>query len=333
MIIKTQKYQITSKKKAAGMKKNNVTLIILAAVMILIIAVISGCSEIKITRSLGADTFLEIEDARCSMGTATLALLEAKDDYDSSENDVLWIRTIGQMTLAEYVQATVKDELTRYTAAQVMATDLTVFITEDERSKAENDARDLLNGLGSKFNMNKYRISLDDAVDLFLKRTYYEKVYDKISENINMEISEEDTKVIEISYVFIPVEDGISVAEVMRNEMKGGADFTTVCYSFGYEPVLNAKMSDKGTMPVAFENYAYVLKDNELSEIVETKDGYYIILCLEDYLVSESVANRNRIMSDGRREKFNAAYDKFADEHNIRTNYEQWNKLDITTME
>ena len=314
------------------MKKIKGIIMILAALM-MILAVLSGCSEIRISNPFGADMCMVIDDAQCSMGTATLALLEAKDDYDSSESDVLWIRTIGEMTLAEYVKATVKDELTRYTASQVMARDLTVFITEDERSKAEKDARELLDKLGKKFNLNKYRISLDDAVDLFLKRTYYEKVYNKISANINMEISEEDTKVIQISYVFIPAEDGISVAEVMRNEMKGGADFTTVCYSFGYEPVIGAKLADKGTMPAAFENYAYVLKDNELSEIVETKDGYYIILCLEDYLVSESVANRNRIMSDGRRERFGAAYDEFVSEHSIKFNSEQWDKLDITTMD
>ena len=309
----------------------------LKSVVILLITVmtvfVSGCSEIRISGSLSNDIFIKIDDVKCSMGTAVLALLEAKEDYDSSENDVLWTRTIGEMTLSEYVKANVKDELTRYTASQVMARELTVFITEEEHDKAENDARELLDSLGKVFNLNQYHISLEDATDLFIKRTYYEKVYDKISENINMEISEEDTKVIRVSYVFVPAEDGISIVEVMRNDMKGGEDFTTVCYSFGYEPVLNIQLTDKGTMPQAFDNYAYVLKDNELSEIVETREGYYIILCLEDYLVSESIANRNRIMSDGRREKFNKAFEDFTNSNEVRINLEQWDKLDITSMD
>ena len=304
----------------------------LVLVTVLVLALLCGCAEVKITHPLGKQIMLEIDDAQCTLGTAALRLMEAKEEYQNSEDHVLWIRNIGDITLAEYVKDTVKDEIFRYTAAQVMARDLTVFITDEERSQAEQDARNLLNELEIRYNLSKYNISTKDAVDLFLKRIYYNKVFEKLSENILMEISEADIKVIEIDYVFIPAEDGIEVAERMRNELRGGAEFAAVCADYGYEAVLNQTMK-KGTMPAAFETKAYALRDNEISEIVETRDGYYIIYCLEDYKVAESLANKNMMISDGKRTRFQQAYETFAATAKMRFNDAEWDKLDIISME
>jgi len=165
-----------------------------------------------------------------------------------------------------------------------------------------------------------------------IKRTYYNKVYEKLSENISMEISEADTKVIEISYVFIPSEDGIETAEKMRNEVRGGADFESVCSNYGYVPVQDL-MVMKGTLQASMEDKAFALRDNEVSEIIETREGYYIIFCLEDYKVAESLANKNRMIADAKKERFQKAYEDFARSNKMRFNTSAWDEYDLTVME
>ena len=301
---------------------------VLAAFVLLL----SGCAEIKITHPLGTDKLLEIDDVCCTMGTAKARLLEAKMEYENAEDSVLWSRTIGDITLSQYVKNTVEDEMKKYTAAQAMAKDLTVFISDDELRAAESSAAQLLDRFGQRFNMGLYDISYEDVVDMFLKRTYYNKAYEKLSENISMQISEADTKAIEINYVFIPASDGVEAAEKMRNEMLGGTDFETVCLKYDYEPEMNVTQI-RGQMSTAFDNNAFALRDNEISEIVETRDGYYIINCLEDYMVSVSIANKNRMISEGKRERFRQAYEEFAKSSTLRFNSGEWDRIDISLME
>ena len=310
----------------------NMRRLIVALLLLLFVLLLSGCTEIKMTHPLGSTTLLEINDTQCSMGTGVFALLEAKENYKDADDVLLWSRNIGDTTLAEYLKDTVTDELLRYTAAQVMAQNLTVFIGEEDRDKAEADAETLFEVLNSRYNLARYNISWEDAVDLMIKRIYYNKVYDKLSENINMEISESDTKAIEISYVFIPITDGIEAAEKMRNEVKGGTAFEMVCTNYGYEPTLNLTVT-KGDLPTVVEVKAFALRDNEVSEIIETRDGYYIIYCMEDYKVAESLANKNRIIADARKERFQEAYEEFAKTNKMRFNTSAWDEYDLTAME
>ena len=306
--------------------------VIKAVFLISAVILLSGCTEIKLTHPLGSDTLLEINDTACSMGTGLFALLEAKENYKDADDELIWNRNIGETTLAEYLKNTVTDELLRYTSAEVMAQSLTVFIAEEDRTKAETDAQVLFEDLNSRYNLARYNISWEDALDLMIKRTYYNKVYEKLSENIYMEISEADTKAIEISYVFIPAEDGIESAEKMRNEVRGGSDFEFVCSKYGYDPVLDLTVT-KGDLLSVVEEKAFALRDNEVSEIIETRDGYYMIFCLEDYKVAESLANKNRMIADAKKERFQQAYEEFARTNKMRFNTSAWEEYDLTVME
>lgn len=291
----------------------------------------TGCTQIKVTKPLSEEALFEINDTECSIGTALLRLLEAKEEYENAEDSVLWTRKIGDTTLAEYVKNTVKDELLKYTAAQEMAADLTVYLSNEEINSAKNSAMQLYEHMVTKYNLVNYDVSLEDAEDLYIKKAYYDKVYEKLSENIYMEISEADTKAIEIDYVFIPAEDGIEIAEQMRNEMKSGTGFAEVCADHGYDVVLN-NVETKGNMPEAFENSAYALRDGEISEVVVTQNGYYIIYCIEDYLVTESQANSNKIIYGKKKENFQDAYEKFAKTNKMRFDNGKWSELDFYTL-
>jgi len=293
---------------------------------------LSGCTEIKVTNPLGHNTLLEINDSQCSVGTGILRLLEAKEDYSSSDDQLLWTRTLGNTTLSAYIKEAVTDELMRYTSAEAMAPDLTVYISEEDRAQVEIDAQALYTSLNSKYNLGRYSITMDDAVDLLLKRTYYNKVFDKLSEDINMEISEAETKAIEISYVFIPSEEGIEAAEKLRDTVRSGESFASVCETMGYDSVLNQTVT-QGSMLAAFEEKAFVLRDNEVSEIIESRDGFYVIYCIEDYKVAESIANKNRILADAKKDRFETAYQEFSVSARMRFNKKEWEKYDISLME
>ena len=303
---------------------------VLCAVLIMFMALaLSGCSEIKISGEADGTVFAETESITCSMASAVFRLMEIKESYETTDDAILWERKIDGISMAEYAKAEALDELLKWTAAEAMASEMAIFLTSSELDSIKKEAASSLAELGTIYDLGEFNITLSDVEDLYKKQSLYEKVYDKLSENVTMEISESDTKVIEVNYVTIPKSAKYEEVQELRNALKTTNDFKGTCAEYGYNAVMNMVLKH-GEMDQSFESMAYALKDGELSEIVTTQDCYYIIQCLEDYMVAESVANNNDIISSARREKFEEAYAAYADEHQIKINSSAWKMIELS---
>ena len=299
-----------------------------AAVILIMLSMLCGCAEIKIGSGLSDDILFELNELECPVSVGMLALFDAKYEYESTENDILWERNVGSVSMDEYVKNSVKYEMIRDTACQLMANELTVFLDDEDMLQLNDEAEKLYNKLSARYDLAKYGISLTDAEQLIKKRTFYDKVYAKLSENISMEISDSYTKVICIDQLLVPLELGYEAAEAYRGELKAGNDFEKVCTAIGLEADINVVVK-RGDLPSEIEDVAYALKDDEISEVIQTEDGYYIIHCVEDYMVSESVAHSNEVLSEARREKFEEAYTQFAAKTKISFNDKVWDEINI----
>ena len=303
---------------------------VLCAVLIMFMALaLSGCSEIKISGEADGTVFAETESITCSMASAVFRLMEIKESYETTDDAILWERKIDGISMAEYAKAEALDELLKWTAAEAMASEMAIFLTTSELDSIKKEAASSLAELGTIYDLGEFNITLSDVEDLYKKQSLYGKVYDKLSENVTMEISESDTKVIEVNYVTIPKSAKYEEVQELRNALKTTNDFKGTCAEYGYNAVMNMVLKH-GEMDQSFESMAYALKDGELSEIVTTQDCYYIIQCLEDYMVAESVANNNDIISSARREKFEEAYAAYADEHQIKINSSAWKMIELS---
>lgn len=300
--------------------------VITAAVM-----VFTGCSEIRLARPMSSKTLLTINSESCSVSEAVFRLMEVRDYYKADEDEMFWYRAIGDITFDEYIKDSVKDELLKSTASVLMSDEMALYLTEEEQNQINSDASQAYNGLADHYDLSKYDITLQTAVDLYTKKAYYNKVFNKLSENLNLEISEADTKVIEVNYVEIPVSVSINEAEEFRSEVKNGTSFQTACEAYGWEPVMNRVLM-KGSMPESFEYIAYALTDGELSEIVETTECLYVIQCIEDYMISESVANNNQVMSAARKALFDEHYAEFAQGVLLRFNDSVWEDISVPEL-
>lgn len=295
------------------------------------VLLLSACTEIRLAGPMSSKTLLTINDEPCSVAEAIFRLMEVRDYYKADEDDMFWYRAIGDITFDEYIKDSVKDEMLKITASVLMSDEMALYITEEEQNQIISDATEAYTGLSDHYDLAKYGITLDTAIDLYTKQAYYNKVFNKLSENINLEISEADTKVIEVNYVEIPVSVSINEAEEFRKEVRNGTSFQTACEKYGWEPVMNRVLM-KGMMPESFEYIAYALTDGELSEIVETTECLYVIQCIEDYMISESVANNNQVMSAARKALFDEHYSKFAEGVLLRFNDSAWDEISVPEL-
>ena len=312
------------------MKKNlrKICLLILAAAMAF---VLGACAEIRLAKPMDSDVLLIIDDTECSTAECIFRLMEIKELYHADEDEIFWYRSIGDTDLEHYVKDSVLDEMTKYTASVIMADEMALTLSIDEQSEVMNYAQQAYNEMSQKYDLAKYGITLQNVEDLYMKKALYELVFNDVSKDVTMEISATDTKVILLNYVEIPPKTSIDDIEAMRSLIRGGADFGEVCEENGYEPHMNC-VTKRGDYPSQFENVAYALLDGELSEAIETKDCIYLIQCVEDYMVNESVANYNEVISRARKDKFNEAFIEFSADRLLRMNSKVWDDISVPDL-
>ena len=301
---------------------------ILGAVLLVSLA---ACSEIRLARPMDDSVLLVIDDTECSMAEGILRLLEVKELYNADEDDIFWYRSIGDTDMEHYVKDSVLDEMTKSTAAVIMANEMALTLSIDEQSEVLSNAREGYEKMAAKYDLAKYGITLETAENLYMKKAYYDLVFDEVSKDVTMEISMTDTKVILVNYVEIPVKTPIDDIDAIRERIQSGAAFETVCEDAGLEPRMN-RMLKKGDMNDRFEQVAYALLDGELSEAVETKECIYLIQCVEDYMVNESVANYNEVISRARKQKFDEAFVEFSADRLLRLNKKAWNDIKVPDL-
>lgn len=302
---------------------------ILAAILFLAVS-LSGCSEIRIDASAG-NALITVDKIELSKEEAIYRLLEQKLAYEDDGANDIWSRKIGQETMNDYVKEAVMDELTLYTASVAMADELGVYMTDEDKVSASKAAEETYTKVSGAASNDKYPISLEAAKELYIKKATYEKVYEYVTKDIGNEITEDSTKVIRIDYVIIPAKDGMAAAKDIYAQLIAKVPFEEACSSAGYTPQMDQVFYPK-TMNTVFESVAFALTDGEFSEVVESKDEYYIIHCIDDRLLEESSANYARTLTEAKQEKFQQYYLAFAPKHKLSVNTKYWNKIQLSDL-
>ncbi|MBR5931874.1 MAG: peptidylprolyl isomerase [Lachnospiraceae bacterium] len=312
-------------------RKNNFILKIfsLSLGILLLASLLAGCSEIRIDTA-SRDMLILVDKEELSTGEGIYRLLEQKLAYEGDGNADIWSRKIGSETMNDYVKEAVLEELTLYTASVVMADELGVYMTDEDKVSASKQAEETFTKVSAGSSGGKYPISLDAAKELYIKKATYDKVYDAVTRDVNESITENSTKVICVDYVIIPAKDA-QKAKDLYAAIQSGTSFEEACSQAGYDPQMNQVLYPK-TMNTVFESVAFALNDGELSEIVESKTEYYIIHCIDDKMLEESAANYNSTLAEAKNEKFNEYYINFAKKHKLSVNQKFWKKINLSEL-
>lgn len=311
-------------------KRNFIWKIFSRSISILILAVLlAGCSEIRIDTA-SRDMLIEVDKVELSTGEGIYRLLEQKVAYEGEGDADIWSRKIGSETLNDYVKEAVLEELTLYTASVVMADELGVYMTDEDKTSASKAAEETFAKISGRSSGGKYAISLDEAKELYIKKATYEKVYEAVTKDVSETITENSTKVIRVDYVVIPSKDAQKAREVYE-AIQAGTPFEEACVQGGFTPQMDQVLYPK-TMSSVFESVAFALTDGELSEVVESKSEYYIIHCIDDKMLEESAANYTSTLAEAKNEAFNEYYLNFAKEHKLSVNRKFWKNVDLSAL-
>lgn len=237
---------------------------------------------------------------------------------DAAAVSEFWkIKTDGK-TNAEIAVEKALDEAVYMLVQYNKAIDMGIEFTEEDKSQLETDITGMQEQMGGETAYNSQLAMLGTTPEafksLYKKNLVAGKLYDKLKEDGTLNTTDEDIKsyitenYIKAQHILFMTQDPTTgevydtetaqskkhVAEDTLQKIKAGEDFVKLMnelsedtglatYPDGYE-------FTKGEMVPQFEQAAFALKENEVSEIVETSYGYHIIKRLPFEVTDEKIA-------------------------------------------
>ncbi len=266
--------------------------------MILIFLILAGCggsgegTRVVLTTGFDMDEIFRIESTSCSLSEVMVYLTNTQNRYENIYGKEIWETSLRESTLEQKVKDTVLAELAQIKVMNLLAEKYEVALTEKEAGLAELAGAEYFASL-NETEASMLGVDEKTIVDMYGEYAVADKVYEYIIKDINPEISDDEARTMTVEHILIktysldgngqrvPFDDeekeeayqrAVQVLEMAR----AGEDFESLVsrynedsrsqYSFGI-----------GETEAAFEQAAFELGTDEISDIVETEYGYHII--------------------------------------------------------
>lgn len=291
---------------------------------IIILLSLSSCRGIQIQNSKQAS----VEEF--NKGQAMIFVKEEKKKYETAFGKEVWnIKSDkGTQTYKDYVLSNIKKYIESLMVLNIYAEEYGLSLSSQE-----------LDNISLATNEYYDSFTDDDFLYMDLTKADVEKMFidyrlanlavDQMTKNSDIELSISETKVIETSYIVV---NDRETAEKIREGLKDKrANFYYYANTYTQEENRNISMtiSRGDDMSVIFPEVFY-LATNEISDILEYQNRYYIFRCESDYKEKESKERRIKILSLLKNKEFNEQYQNYYEHNKIMLGAYYWKDIDLS---
>ncbi len=322
---------------------------------LLICLFLTGCSmesldrKVVFTTGFSDDEVFRIEDSSCSLSEAMFYLVTTQKGYEKTFGKEIWAATTDDGTVEDRLKDSVLAKVAQIKAMNLLATENGIELDEKEASKASQDAQDYYAALSEEDIKEMSGITLEEVENIYREQAVADKLYDYIIRDINPEISDDEARTITVEQILIKTYtlDG-SGQKVPYSDREKNAAYNRareILKKIWAEESFEELMAEyneadegtisfgKGGMESVYETAAFNLGTEEVSEIVETSEGYVIIKCISTFNREETEANKVKIVDKRKREVFGAQYDAFVATLSKQLNTKLWDSISLNEDE
>lgn len=264
-----------------------------------------GCKNTKIvlTTGLASDELFRIGDVSCRLPEALVYLVNQKNQYENIYGIEMWEHSFGNMTMEEYLKNQVVSQLAQVKSMVLLANEQEILLSDEELGQAREAASEYFSSLSGE-ERDILKVTQEEIDQMYEDYCLAYKAYDQITEDVTVEISDDEARIIQLQQIFVPERH---LAEELKNRLEAGEDFGNLAanYSQASQTTVSVARGDKGGI---YEEIAFDLNNEEVSEVFEADDGYYILKCLNTYMEEESEENKVRVEQQQRTDRFQSIY-------------------------
>ena len=303
---------------------------ILALVLNLILVLsLTGCSdrEIIITTGFANNELMRINEESCYLPEMMLYLTTVQNQYELVYGEEIWNESKDGVPLKDKVKDMVLAKVAQIKVMNLMAKSYGLSLTDEELNEVSAVALDFYASL-NETERTLIGVSEEDVYNIYCEYALADKVYDYVIRDINPEISDDEARTITVEQILIKTyatdnqgkiveysdhmkQEAFEQAAYIRDlAVSGEESFEALAakYNEGDEVTYNF---GRGQMAASFEDAAFSLDKDEISDIVETEYGYHLIKCISDFDLEKTQDNKVQILKERKGEVFNETYNEF----------------------
>lgn len=300
-------------------------------------------TKVIFTTGFGEDEVFRIADTGCSRAELMVYLTTAQSRYEKVYGTDVWSVEKDGITLEDNVKETVLAKLARIKTMCLLAEEKEVVLDGTEEELVAAAAAEYFSSL------NETELSLLGVDEETIRKLYGEyalanKVYAYIIQDVNPEISDDEARTITVQRIFLRTwtTDGSGaripytekVRETVREKalgireqaMDGEQDFAELASKYSDEAETVCSFG-KGELDSALEEVAFALETGEISPVLETEEGFYLLKCISTFDREQTELSKQEIVGQRKQEVFGEEYDAFALTLVRQLNTELWEEI------
>ena len=288
---------------------------------------LTGCgtwsnTKIVLTTGLTGDQLFKVGKSVCTLPEAMIYVMDYKQQYENAYGVEMWEHDFGGVTLEEYVKDTIIAQLASVKAVTLLAKEKNVTLSDAEKEKISQAAEEYYSALTDE--QKKYmKVEKSDVEDLYAAHVLSKKVYTEITKDVNTEVSDDEARIITIQQIRL---DSLDNAESVKARLDEGRDFGTVAAAYNRDSQTTVTLG-RGEKEAAYEEASFSLENDQISNVIETTDGYYILKCINNFDRDATEANKITMVEKRRDEEFTEAYETLMADTPSEFNRQKWNKV------
>ncbi len=308
---------------AKGIRKK-LAVLLAAAVMA---GSFSGCglmenTEIVFTTGLSGEQLFKIGKSVCTLPEAMIYVMDYQRQYEGVYGVEMWEHDFGGITFENYVKDTIVDQLASMKAITLLAGDYEVSLSNDEEEKVSQAAEDYYGALTEE-QIEYMDLELKDVESLYRDHALSGKVYEEITKDVNTEVSDDEARIITVQQIRL---DSAETAQSVKEQLDEGRDFAAVASSYSLDSQVTYTFG-RGEHDAAYEEAAFALENDQVSDVIDTEDGYYILKCVNNFDQEATEDNKVTMVEKRRDELFESVYEKLVADTPSQFNSRLWEKV------
>lgn len=291
---------------------------------------------------LVGETVLTVDGEKVSYSEAILYLKYIQTYYENIFGSTIWDYDLGNKTIGDLAKQDVIDTITERKISKKQWNKYDVLITEEDEMNIKKDSSDYLKNL-TKNDMDYYGITEEIVYQFFFDNLMAERVYDATTMNIDTNIPDEEAKQITIQYLLVstkkvnsqgelvPVTDeekktAYAKAQELLNQASTVEDFMAFAKANTDSPEIEMTFG-KNDIEDVVADAAFALKEGEMSNIIESEDGYLILYCVDDYNEDATLAKKEEIIDDRQMNLFEELFETWQKDVKVELNKDVWDEI------
>lgn len=305
-------------------------LIVLCLVGAMSVSAFTGCgrdTKIVFTTGLSGNQLFKIGSSKCTMPEAMVYLTTFYNQYADIYGEEMWNYDFGGVSLEGHVKDVVLSKLAQIKIMNLMAQEQDICLTKEEEQQVLKAADAYFEKLEE--NLKKTENLTEDVVkQVYLEYAIANKVYSSITESAEMEISDDEARTVTVQTIYFSNAEMKNKAEQVQKRIKEGEDFETLAAEYSEDKQI-VKRFGRGTTEGHFEEILFSMDEGEVSDLIETSEGLYIVKCISTMDDEATQENKLVLAEQRKKEAFSRAYTEVAESTHSQYRDKQWNALTL----